>query len=146
LRQLYENDLSLKDEKRIQPLLERRFNLTLHKMPISYRIDWFATRNGQASAVIEYKRRFVDKNQYDTIFLSLSKWNAGLDFVLKNRLAFVFVAEWNDGVGYLPIASMESLNNYNIGFGGRTAQTRDSGDIEPVIHLPISEFKSLEVT
>jgi hypothetical protein len=45
----------------------------------------------------------------------------------------------------LPVASMESLNNYNIGFGGRTAQTRDSGDIEPVIHLPISEFKSLEV-
>jgi len=141
---MYENDLSLKDEKRVQPLLERRFNLTLHKMPISYRIDWFATRNGQASAVIEYKRRFVERNQYDSIFLSLSKWNAGLDFVLKNKLAFVFVAEWNDGIGYLAVPSADSIKNYQIGFGGRTAQTRDNGDIEPVIYLPISEFKLLE--
>jgi hypothetical protein len=40
---------------------------------------------------------------------------------------------------------MEALKSYEIGFGGRTAQTRDNGDIEPVIHLPISEFKPLEV-
>ena len=141
---MYENDLSLKDEKRIQPLLEVSWNVSLHKMPVSYRLDWIATRNGSATAVVEYKRRFVEKNQYDTIFLSLGKWNAGMDFVLKNGLAFVFVAEWNDGLGYLAVNKEFDASSFQIGYGGRTVQTRDSGDIEPVIHLPISLFKTLE--
>lgn len=144
MRPMYENDLSLKDEKRIQPLLEASWGVSLHKMPVSYRLDWIATRNGAATAVVEYKRRFVEKNQYDTIFLSLGKWNAGMDFVLKNNLAFVFVAEWNDGLGYLAVNKEFDTSSFQIGFGGRTVQTRDSGDIEPVIHLPISLFKTLE--
>jgi hypothetical protein len=143
LRPMYENDLTLKDEKRIQPLLEQKWNLSLHKMPVSYRIDWFATRNGEASAVIEYKRRFVESSQYETIFLSLGKWNAGMDFVIKNNLAFVFVAEWNDKIGYLAVTEPPK-ESFQIGFGGRTVQTRDSGDIEPVIHLPISKFTMME--
>jgi hypothetical protein len=143
LRKMYENDLSLKDEKRIQPILESKFNVTLHKMPISYRLDWIATRNGSATAIIEYKRRFVESQQYETIFLSLGKWNAGLDFVQKNKLTFVFVAEWNDNLGYLAISPDTDISGFQIGFGGRTAQTRDNGDIEPVIHLPINQFKML---
>lgn len=140
---MYENDLSLKDEKRVQPLLEVQWGASLHKMPVSYRLDWIATRNGVATAVIEYKRRFVEREQYQTIFLSLGKWNAGMDFVLKNNLTFVFVAEWNNGIGYLAISPDTDTSSFQIGYGGRTVQTRDGGDIEPVIHLPINQFKTL---
>lgn len=145
MRKMYENESSLKNENQIKSLLEKKWNVILHKMQFSYRLDWIATHNnGSAMAVIEYKRRYVNRNQYDTIFLSLGKWNAAMDFVLKNNLVFVFVAEWNDEIGYLPVNKNTDSSSFQIGFGGRTLNTRDHGDIEPIIHLPIHLFKTFE--
>jgi len=143
LRPIYENSVTLQDEANIQSLLERRFRVALHKMPISYQIDWLACRDDQAVAVIEYKRRHVKSSDYKTLVLSLKKWNAGLDYIRKNGLSFMFVAEWQDQIGWLSISDPAEVQHFKIAYGGRTAKTRDSADVEPVVHIPVAAFRTL---
>jgi len=141
MRQMYESANDLKNEDDIRQFLEQGLSATLHKLPISYRLDWLVFRNGTPKAVIEFKRRKCKHLQYPDIMLSLGKWNAGLDYVQKNGLAFMFVVQWDDAVG---VYMYKPEHPVDIRWGGRTVQTRDSADIEPVVHIPTNQFRIIK--
>ena len=137
MRPMYETQEQITNEEKVRLFLEERMKGKLHKLPISYRLDWILFKDGKAKAVVEYKRRKCSMNQYPDIMLSLGKWNAGLDYKIKNGMKFVFVVQFTDGFA---MYIHDDKHEADIRWGGRTAQTRDSADIEPVVHIPITRF------
>jgi hypothetical protein len=113
------------------------WHVEFKKMHKKYYIDYIAfDQFGIAKAVVEIKCRDNAKRQYNTLILSLAKWNMGARYYDTNGLSFLVVARWTDGVF---VHQYSPKNGYHITMGGRTDRG-DAQDIEPVIHIPISNF------
>jgi len=138
VREQYETQADLSNEQEVADVLSDAWKIDLHKLPISYRLDFFVTKEGKGKAVVEVKSRNNTHDKYPTLMLSLSKWNHGIDFALCNKLAFVIAAKYTDGVFYYKYSDKDE---FSIEWGGRTVHTRDSADIEPVVHIPINKLK-----
>ena len=90
-------------------------------------------------AWIEYKRRKFVWGQYPTVILSLRKVFALMRYASLGHKA-MFVVEDDEGdMRYWPIAEDEVIG-WMVERGGRTANTRDDGDIEPVVMIPVARF------
>jgi len=140
-RKLYESKEDLNRESACINHCVSKWGTDFKKLPISYRLDFMVTSSGQAAGWVEIKCRTHKSNQYDTVMLSLSKWNAGIDLHEKSGLPFIFVVSFKDAV-FRYLYSVED-SSINIRWGGRTRATRDIADIEPVVHIPINLFKNL---
>ena len=141
-RKLYESRQDLDRESACINHCVSKWGTEFRKLPTSYRLDFMVTSAGQAAGWEEVKCRTHKSNQYDTVLLSLSKWHAGIDLHEKSGLPFIFVVSFKDAV-FRYLYSVEDC--IHIRWGGRTKATRDSADIEPVVHIPIGLFKNLGV-
>jgi hypothetical protein len=168
-RPIYENTKTQKDEQgAIQQFLEYHTEkhgwpsaLGARKLPMSYRLDYALVANTQQVAQnhrivswAEVKRRKCNHNSFATLILSWGKWLAACEAVTMSALPFHLVVQWEDRWGYLgifPDAGNDTIMPVGLHipfpdvasrvyWGGRTSQTRDAGDIEPVIHIPIKSF------
>ena len=117
--------------------IESHFGVRLKKLPISYHIDALMEKDARGCGWIEVKRRNCTFDQYPDIMLSVLKLNAGLSLVNATGLPFFFAVKFNDASGLYQWSPSHILDIRN---GGRTVQTRDSADIEPVVHIPMSLF------
>ncbi len=54
---------------------------------------------------------------------------------------FIFAVRFTDRLMYHHITE---IGKYALAMGGRTVNTRDPQDVEPVIHIPVNQF--IEVT
>lgn len=139
-RPLYESRKDLAHEKYVAKKIATAYDLRLTKMHKKLSIDFMAfDKSGRAVAVIEVKRRHNRHTKYPTIILSLMKFNRGVEFYNSNKLNFIFVVEFDDGIftyDYSP------EDNFEICYGGRTDRN-DSQDLEPVIQIPISLMEQL---
>jgi len=95
--------------------------------------------------VIEYKNRRHHKGVYHTVILSHHKWECGVNTGRHYAVPFWLVVEWQCGtmgvLQQLPASGYEPRVQQD---GGRTVQTRDAHDVEPVVHLPVYMFKTLD--
>ena len=135
-RPIYENAETLANEVEAAKRIEQRWNCTLDKLPRSYEIDFAASRPGFGIvAWIEYKRREMQWGQYPTIMLSVRK-------VARLAGSSFFVVE--DRTGEIRFARIDGQywDNF-VEFGGRTRQTRDTADIEPIVKIQLERFKPL---
>lgn len=139
-RAMYETQDDLDKEDLFREELQNTFKCSLDKMPISYGLDFLMTKGDKAVGVMEVKHRDIDHAYYDTIMLSLLKWNKGIAFSHQNNLTFSFAVRFKDG-DYRYVYNGDDL--FHIEFGGRTKQTRDSADIEPVVLIPVSKFQKI---
>ena len=139
-RPTYETEADLEVEQGVASQLEAEFGLECCKLPISYRIDWAVFKGGNLIGFMELKARNVKKNQYPTLILSLSKLMAGCELASKTNTIFWLGVKWTDSLSVCRITSPFQ----NIEMGGRTDRN-DSADIEPVVHLPIEDFKEIGV-
>jgi hypothetical protein len=140
MRQQYESQQDLHNEQTVSGVLQQAWKIAVHKLPISYKVDFVAMREGKAKAVIEIKSRKAKHDQYPTLLLSLSKWNHGIDYVKCNGLDFLIVAQYEDGIYYHKYSDDDE---FDIRWGGRTSKTRGSADVEPVIHIPTSVMRKV---
>ena len=141
MRLQYETDRDLEHEESAKRLLERAWNCTLAKLPVSYHLDFGAFRNGKAVAWVEYKRRNIQYEAYDSIILSGLKWSRGWLLSQSTKLPFLFVVEWDDAIGYYEVKG--DVPDLRIaGRGG--LNYRDSADQEPCVHIPRSEFRIVQ--
>ena len=136
-RPRYETEFDISNEQKVSEVMASEWNCQLHKLPISYRLDFLLTRGGMAKAVVEVKARNNAHNKYSTLLLSLSKWNHGIEFKTHNNLEFILVAKFTDGIYYYVYSDEDE---FEIKWGGRTVNKRDSADIEPVVHIPIEKM------
>ena len=137
-RPTYETKADLEVEKVVASQLKAEFGLDCRKLPVSYRIDWAVFKGKKLVGFMELKARKVAKNKYPTLILSLSKLMAGCELASKTNTIFWLGVKWSDTFGVCRITSPFG----NIEMGGRIDRN-DSADIEPVVHLPIEDFKEL---
>ena len=69
--------------------------------------------------------------------LSLHKWFHGIQHALFTGLPWYFLISIKEG-DY--IYTYTQGDKFPIVYGGRTLNTRDSHDVEPVIHIPMKRF------
>lgn len=100
-----------------------------------YEIDWMFHRGRRPICWAEYKHR---DEQYDTVILGVAKWTRGCMLARRTNLPFLFMVEW-PGHG-LHWARLDK-RAFPIEIGGN--RRGQNGDIEPVIHVPIKNFKPL---
>ena len=141
-RPIYENAETLANEVEAAKRIEQRWKCTLDKLPRSYEIDFAASRPGFGIvAWIEYKRRDMAWGQYPTIMLSVRKVDALRRFARLAGSSF-FVVE--DRTGEIRFARIDGQHwDSFVEFGGRTRQTRDTADIEPIVKIQLERFKPL---
>ena len=139
MRQIYETQRDLDNEKSISGVIESVCNLSLKKMSMKYFVDFIALRNGKAVAVVEVKKRGNRHDAYPTLILSLAKYNRGVEFFKTNGLKFIFAVQFEDGCFFY---EYEDADRFAVELGGRFDRN-DAEDIEPVIHIPISRMKRL---
>jgi len=139
MRQIYETQIDLDNEKSIRKTIETACGMHLRKMSIKYSLDFIGFRNGKAVAVIEVKKRHNRYSKYKTVILSLAKWNRGVEFHRVNDLKFIFCVQFDDGYFFY---EYQNDDKFNVEIGGRRDRNDDQ-DIEPVIHIPIVRMKKL---
>jgi len=139
VRKIYETEEDRKNERRIveEVLMEGEKAL---KMGYKHQIDFLVVdQQWRGKSVIEVKKRKGTFGKYPDVMLSLLKWNKGIEFKRNNRLDFLFVVEWDDGIF---MHRYEDLIHYTIGIGGRTDRD-DAQDIEPVVYVPNKKFTQM---
>lgn len=148
LRPQYETQADLSAEKLVAEYIESisQKPTRLYKLPKSYHLDWCITEQvGSAWLVTgwgELKIRKMTKGQYPDVMLSVIKMVFGINLSLITGLPFIFYVKRLDGLMFHTVITKP--NWYQIDYGGRTLQTRDSADIEPVYRIPMESFIELE--
>lgn len=139
MRPMYETSADLKAEGDATYVIGEAWNVTLHKLPVSYQADWAIEKDGSIVGWGEFKRRRFKWGDYQSIILSVSKVRALLSLATVCGKALFFV-KCDDAFMFVEI---EESCLGNVSWGGRTCKTRDAGDIEPVVMIPAEKFKAV---
>jgi len=137
-RPMYETPESLKNEDEVAQKISAAWNTKLNKIPIKYRVDYAAERNGKIVAWIEVKCRTYNMNDFDTFMLSLDKYNASVELGKITNLPVTLVVRWKDKIGYADLLHCRGV----IKMGGRKDRG-DPQDVEPAVYIPIEDFREL---
>lgn len=146
MRPMYESERDRINEDRIARRIEKAWSMELKKMPVSYKLDFAAIRDKVIVGWLEVKRRKI-RREWRSVMLSVSKWKAGCVLSSSTGVGWAFVVENSlDGKLWWCDCSdmMEEEEPLRIEWGGRTRSTRDSADVEPVIHIPTKLFKQVD--
>ena len=141
-RPLYETKDHLSVEQAVIEFVSLCWSCEAHKMPISYKLDYMLTRGKESKSFVEIKSRNMKWGQFPTIFLSLSKVQAAQDLSSTSGLPCFFVVHADPDVYWIDFSDLIGRGDL-ITFGGRTRNTRDSADVEPVYNIPVTMFRRL---
>jgi hypothetical protein len=145
VRPEYEREEHRASETEARLLIEKAHGVRLHKSPRYYHIDYFVTPLKTDSVIgwVEIRGKQFARHSFPTFYTSIEK------FISVGRMAHTtakpayIVAKWSDESGVYKV-NWQDARRFNIRLGGRTANSRgDAQDIEPVIHIPTTEFLSI---
>lgn len=107
-------------------------------------IDYFGYHSGDLIGLFEIKCRTFRWGDYPTVMFSAGKWRDGATAAKFLDVPFYIVISTYSGT-YQYKQSLEDRRSRKITceFGGRTDATRDKGDIEPVMMIPIELFTKI---
>jgi hypothetical protein len=143
---MYESDGDRRNEDLIRRAIEEIVGVFLHKLPTSYGLDYVATGDAAGASLVGWYetkcRSGMTWGQYPDVMVSVLKLRAAAGLrVSTDRPASFAVA---DNTGEIRVASLCDARPEWIRYGGRTSQTRDSADVEPVCHIPLDRFVPLK--
>jgi len=141
----YETLGDRKEQAEVEAEVGKFWNVSVKRLPFSYRIDCALVRKGESQAIVgwmEVKVRTNSSTAYPTYMIALGKWLAGIDLEEKTNLPFILTVKFTDGI----LTCRPSQCRHSIVWGGRTLNTRDSADVEPVVHIPMEFFRPLVAT
>jgi hypothetical protein len=144
VREQYENEQTLANEAKVMRNFAAARKLTYHKLPKSYEVDYLTFNEmGEPVSVVEVKCRNINHNDFPTFYIALRKFMKGFEYVqffghIQGWFAFTILVLWNDATG---VYTFGDTTKIYTDFSGRTVQTRDSADLEPMVHIPIDEFE-----
>jgi len=104
--------------------------------------DWevYGSAKGEPLlAIAEFKRRRKPRGAYPTLMISADKIMRCRACAAERGVSFWLVIEWDDGLGIWDDDGRELESE----MGGRTFATRDAGDIEQVVYIPVADFNEL---
>jgi hypothetical protein len=135
---IYETSKDRKREKEIATILEKEWKCQFKKYPNLSEVDFYVTRDDKIIGFCEIKCRNYHRDKLPTVYMSFRKWIAlTLTWVNLNVPAY-FVVAFMD---YIGIIDVKTIMVDGMRVKGR--KKRDSGnfDYEPIIDIPIDEFK-----
>jgi len=140
MRKLYESANDRQNEARLARTIEAARGVTLKKLGIKYGLDYIALKNDVAVGAVEVKARRNAFEDYDTVILSLDKYQHAMKFVsmgLPVILVFGFT-DRPDGMFHTLSGKVHDIK----WFAGRNDRD-DKQDAEPVVHIPRSAWRPL---
>lgn len=152
-RRTYQTSNDVKNQQQIAQAIANATDTKALSMQDYSEIDYAAVgQNGQTSFWFEIKQRYNTLGAYDTLFLSLHKWQALYKQFRKTDKSAFFFARFSDGkIYFINVNKAPKDTGYSICMGGRAYRlTKDGGrsidpeDIEPVIHIPTNHMTPLE--
>jgi len=140
-RPIYENEFDLSNEEIVKQAIEKT-GVVLHKLPMSYRMDYMAFRDDKPSSVIEVKSRKkgTSSTTFPWFMVSLLKWHAGIDYVHKSGIPFILAGKYDDGIFFYKYSPDD---NVDIKWFGGRKDRQDTADQEPCVYIPMTLFKKL---
>lgn len=145
MRPRYETQSDLLTEGSIADEIEMMWKIKVSKMPISYSLDFMGHDIFKKLACwIEVKSRpGMRWGQYSTIMLSLRKLlDAEALMKVSGCEAYFVVRDSQKETRYVALSEVVGKPEL-IEWGGRTLQTRDSADIEPIVSIPTDLFRPI---
>ena len=139
MRPLYESSQDIVSESKVLILIEKAWRCRGVKLPLKAQLDYLLLRHDRGVAWAEIKVRTNPRGRYPTYMISLSKVMAARELAGASNLPSVLIVQWTDSLGYI---RMDTLENFHIAIGGRTDRN-DTQDIEPVVLIPIDDFRGL---
>jgi hypothetical protein len=139
-RPKYESKSDIEFETQVASHLAAVWTADAVKLPRFYKCDWALRRGKKVAALLEIKCRKNAADKYPTIILSSDKWSYLRQMDAALNVPALFVAKFTDGIRYIRPATS---HNFTVEMGGRFDRG-DWQDMEPVIHIPISEMIKIE--
>jgi hypothetical protein len=138
-RKMYEDEATLSLETDFRRDIENWTGVDLKKLPISYRVDFAILDGTRIRGFCELKCRVVEFKTYDSLILSLGKWDALINLQrstpdMRSRVCVRYL----DGDYWYPV-SEDSIGEVSVRWGGRNDRG-DWQDMEPVVHIPTRLF------
>ncbi len=134
---IYENEHTLANERVVISALAEKWGVGVVKLPRRYSVDFALLRDKKVMAWAELKSRGNPIHTYPTYQVSLHKYLNLAALCRDTSIISLLIVEWQDCVGYVNIPTP-----IDIVFGG-TTKRGDWEDQEPMVEIPISEFKIL---
>ena len=127
-----------KREERVAGYLEGVWDVTCHKLPTSYSLDyWIESR--EKCYWCEVKVRTFEYDKYDTFILSVAKLRNGASFATATKVPFITVYAMTDGLYY---HEWDPNHVYDIRMNLSPDPTYDD-DNEPYAHIPKDMIKCI---
>ena len=105
-------------------------------------VDWYAKRAGRVVGVVELKSRTHAWDAYPTVYLNVRKWLALILAQVGMGVPAVFVVQFTDGIFWCPVRHIDASR---MKIGGCTRTVKSANDIEPVIEVPVSLLRPIEI-
>ena len=138
VRPIYETPENRAAEAEIAAVIERTWSCKLHKLPLHYKLDYMACKHDQLIGWVETKRRLINRDTFEEIYLSLIKVMAAHTLHSITGKRCFFIVQFNDCLAYANI-----LGERTVIFGGRTDRG-DWQDEEPLVLIPNTDFTIIE--
>jgi hypothetical protein len=124
------------------PVIESSLHGVAQKLPDNHFADFVVVDAvSKVIAYVEYKNRSFLWGTYPTIMLSVGKFSK-LVAARDVRIRSFFVVE--DSAGEVKAVDLHRSDlDFRVEYGGRTTKTRDSRDIEPVVHISTEQFRTI---
>lgn len=133
----------LANEKEAGEIISAAWNVEICKLQTqSYRVDWALSRDGKVQAFAEFKQR---KRKYDPFSISAAKYIQLSELRRTTGHKTFIIVRWPDGeIGYHEVGKTPMQLPLNLDVWGNSRG--QPGDIEPMISIPLSEFKTLKTS
>lgn len=138
-----ETSEDLANEKEVADIISKAWNVEVCKLqPQLYRVDWALSRDGKVHAFAEFKQR---KGKYDPLHISAAKYIHLAELTRTTGHKSFLIIRWPDGeiayheIGRIPVQLPLDLKIWGNSRG-------QPGDTEPMISIPLSEFKTIKTS
>jgi|TARA_B110000971_G_scaffold198629_1_gene215389 hypothetical protein len=140
----YEYKSDLDNEVRIMDRLSGMWNCEAEKLPGYNYADYFLTRGyrdgrPQAVALCELRVRSTPRFKYDTVFVTLNKYQNMLQMAEFTGLKPMFVVEWSDECAYIELTK----DNAGVSYPKRSNPKGSDHLDELCVHLDVAKFTTL---
>lgn len=136
-----ETPKDLANEEEAAQVLKEAWKVEVCKLSETlYRIDWALSRDNRVCAFAEFKTR---SKKLGSLMISMAKYMHMVQIHRFTGLPTFLIVKWPDGYWYHEVAYVEQLP-LDVRIGGNSRG--QNGDIEPVIYIPVREFKQIKAS
>ena len=122
--------------------LGETWRLRLLRLPRLSEVDYIAVRNDTVTALVEFKRRTVAHDYYETFMLSKRKVDSLIGTANRMQIEALIAIEFTDGIYWV---DAHEMSRQAVRLGGRHDRPSDPSSVEDTYHLPHEILRGLDV-